>query len=159
LSIRLEVIQGDALDFPAEVLALKFAQQLHGVDRKVVDRLEDNGVRVKSRLPAIGTALLVNSEGAVAAKEVLFMGVPPFGRFDYEAIRKFAHASLARLGEERPSLQHLAMKLHGLRFGLDEAEAFRAEIAGVLDAVAKRQRPLELIRISIVLRDAQAAKR
>jgi hypothetical protein len=51
------------------------------------------------------------------------------------------------------------MTLHGVGFGLDEAEAFRAEIAGVLDAVAMRQRPLELIRISIVERDAQAAKR
>jgi hypothetical protein len=159
LPIQLEVIQGDALEYPAEVLALKFAQKLWGVDREVVGRLERKGVEVKSQLPTIGTALLVNSERVIAAREVLFMGVPPLGRFDYEAIRKFAHDSLARLSEERPSLQHLAMTLHGVGFGLDEAEAFRAEIAGVLDAVAMRQRPLELIRISIVERNLQAAKR
>jgi hypothetical protein len=74
LSIRVEVIQGDALDFPAEVLALKFAQHLFGVDRKVVDRLERKGIRLKSQLPAIGTVLLVNSEHAIAAREVLFIG-------------------------------------------------------------------------------------
>jgi hypothetical protein len=159
LSIRLEVIHADALKHPADVLALKFAQHLFGVDELVVHRLEKNGIRIKSQLPAIGTVLLVSSERAIAAREVLFIGVPPLGRFDYQAIREFAHASLAILSEQRPSLQHLALTLHGVGFGLDEAEAFRAEIAGVLDAVAMRQRPLKLIRISIVERDAQTAKR
>jgi hypothetical protein len=51
------------------------------------------------------------------------------------------------------------MTLHGVGFGLDEAEAFRAEIAGVLDAVEMHQQPPELIRVSIVERDEQAAKR
>jgi hypothetical protein len=159
VSIQLEVVHADVLKYPADVLALKFAQDLFGLDAVVVHRLEKNGIRVKSRLPAIGTVLLVSSERAIAAREVLFIGVPPLGRFDYQAIREFAHASLAILGEQRPSLQHLAMTLHGVGFGLDEAEAFRAEIAGVLDAVAMRQQPLKLIRISIVERNASAAKR
>jgi hypothetical protein len=132
---------------------------LFGVDRNVVDRFETNGVRVKSQLPEIGDALLVNSGGVVAAKKVLFIGVPPAGRFDYASIRKFALASLARLTAERPSIQHLAMTLHGVGFGLDEAEAFRAEIAGVLDAVAKGERPSELRRITIVERNIPAAQR
>jgi hypothetical protein len=51
------------------------------------------------------------------------------------------------------------MTLHGVGFGLDEAEAFRAEIAGILDAVAAGQRPDGLNRVSIVERDAQAASR
>jgi hypothetical protein len=159
LSIQLEVVHGDALEYPADVLALKFAQELHGVDRKVVDRLEEGGVRVKSRLPAIGSALLVNSERAIAASEVLFMGVVPLGKFNYQAIREFAHAVFATLKDERPSIQHLAMTLHGVGFGLDEAEAFRAQIAGVLDAVEMHRQPPELIRVSIVERDEQAAKR
>jgi hypothetical protein len=157
--IQLEVVHGDALEYSADVLALKFAQHLFGVDRKVVDRLERNGVQVESRLPPVGTALLLNSEHAIAATEVLFMGVMPLGRFDYRTIREFAHSVLATLGKERPSLQHLAMTLHGVGFGLDEAEAFRAEVAGVLDAVAAGQPPAGLIRVSIVERDTQAASR
>lgn len=159
MSIRLEVVHGDVLEYPAEVLALKFAQRLFGVDLKVVDRLERNGVQVESRLPNVGAALLVNSGHVIAATEVLFMGVVPLGRFNYQAIREFAHSVLATLSKERPSLQHLAMTLHGVGFGLDEAEAFRAEIAGVLDAVAQRRQPSGLIRVSIVERDAQSAKR
>jgi len=159
VSIRLEVVHGNALEHPAEVLALKFAQHLFGVDLEVVDRLERNGVQVESRLPAVGTALLLNSGHVIEATEVLFMGVVPLGRFDYQTIREFAYSVLATLSKERPSLQHLAMTLHGVGFGLDETEAFRAEIAGVLDAVATGQRPPGLIRVSIVERDAQAAKR
>ena len=159
MSIRLEVVHGDALEYPVEVLALKFAQHLFGVDRKVVDRLEKNGVQVESRLPAVGTALLINSGHVIAATEVLFMGVVPLGRFDYQTIREFSRSVLATLGKERPSLQHLAMTLHGVGFGLDEAEAFRAEIAGVLDAVAAHQRPQGLTRFSIIERDAQSARR
>lgn len=159
MQIQLEVVHGNALEYSAEVLALKFAQHLFGVDRKVVDRLERNGVKVKSRLPAIGTALLLNSKHAIAATEVLFMGVMPLGRFDYQTIREFAHSVLATLGKERPSLQHLAMTLHGVGFGLDLAEAFRAEVAGVLDAVAAGQRPVGLTRVSIIEQDTQAANR
>ena len=159
MSIRLEVVHGDALAYSADVLALKFAQRLFGVDRKVVSLLEENDIQVESRLPAVGTALLLNSAHVIAATEVLFIGVVPLGRFDYQTIREFAHSVLSTLTAERPSLQHLAMTLHGVGFGLDETEAFRAEIAGVLDAVAARERPPGLIRVSIVERDAQAAKR
>ena len=159
MRIRLEVVHGDALEYPADVLALKFAQHLFGVDRAVVGRLERKGVQVGSRLPAIGTALLLNSEHVIAAAEVLFVGVVPLGRFDYRTIREFAYSALASLSKKRPSIQHLAMTLHGVGFGLDEAEAFRAEVAGILDAVAAGQRPDGLNRVSIVERDAQGASR
>ena len=52
MSIRLEVVHGDALEYPTDVLALKFAQDLYGVDAKVVRRLPSNGISVESRLPA-----------------------------------------------------------------------------------------------------------
>jgi hypothetical protein len=159
VSIRLEVVNGDALGFPADVLALKFAQQLFGVDAVVVDRLERNGVDVRSRLPRVGATLRVNSGNGIAAAEALFVGVVPLGKFDYQTIREFAHSVLSTLGREEPSTQHVAMTLHGVGFGLDEAEAFRSEIAGVLDAVAANQRPEGLTRISIIERDAPVVER
>jgi hypothetical protein len=159
MSIRLEVVHGDALEYPAEVLALKFAQHLYGVDRNVVSRLAANGISVNSRLPEVGKSFLISSEHVIAASEILFMGVVPLGRFDYQTIRRFAHSVLSTLSSERPSVEHLAMTLHGKSFGLDEAEAFRAEIAGVLDAVAAHDRPTALTRISIIERDAETVKR
>lgn len=159
MSIRIEVVHGDALRFPADVLALKFAQELYGVDAMVVATLQQNGVDVRSKLPGVGATLRVNSGNAIAAAEALFVGVSPLGKFDYQTIREFAHSVLSTLGREEPSTQHVAMTLHGGGFGLDEAEAFRSEIAGVLDAVAANQRPERLIRISIVERNAPAVER
>lgn len=100
MSIRLAVVHSDALDYPTDVLALKFAQDLYGVDAKVVTRLASNGIRVRSRLPEVGKSLLISSEQAVAAREILFLGVEPLGRFDYETIRHFAHSVLLLI---RPS--------------------------------------------------------
>ena len=159
MSIRLEVVHGDALEYPTDVLALKFAQDLYGVDAKVVRRLSSNGISVESRLPEIGKPLLISSEQAIAAREILFLGVEPLGRFDYETIRRFAYSVLLTLSTSRPSVEHVAMTLHGRGFGLDEAEAFRSEIAGVLDAVAAHNHPRALARISIVERDAEATRR
>lgn len=159
MSIRLAVVHDDALDYPTDVLALKFAQDLYGVDAKVVARLANNGISVRSRLPEVGKSLLISSEQAIAAREILFLGVEPLGRFNYETIRHFAHSVLLALSTNRPSVEHVAMTLHGTGFGLDEVEAFRSEIAGVLDAVAANDHPKALARISIVVREAEAAKR
>jgi hypothetical protein len=94
VSIRIEVVHGDALRFPADVLALKFAQELYGVDAMVVATLQQNGVDVRSRLPGVGATLRVNSGNAIAAAEALFVGVSPLGKFDYQTIREFAHSVL-----------------------------------------------------------------
>ena len=36
MPVRLEVVRGDVLQYDTDVLALKFAQDLYGVDAKVV---------------------------------------------------------------------------------------------------------------------------
>ena len=51
------------------------------------------------------------------------------------------------------------MTVHGRGFGLDETEAFRAEIAGLLDAVDGGLVPAHLHLVSIVERDSGAADR
>ena len=147
------------LDFQADVLALKFAQDLSGVDFKVVDRLIKKGTNVDARLPPIGASLLISSQHVVAAPEILFVGVEPLGKFDYGTIRNFSERVFSVLAEQRPGIQHVAMTLHGRGFGLDEAEAFRAEIAGLLDAVDRRRVPRELRQVSIVERERGAAER
>ena len=141
MPVRLEVVHGDVLQYDADVLALKFAQNLYGVYAKVVGRLVKNGARFDGRLPAIGDSLLIESGNAVAAKEILFVGVEPLGRFDHETIRRFSYSVLSILWSARSTVGHVAMTLHGTGFGLDEGEALRAEIAGVLDAVHSGERP------------------
>jgi hypothetical protein len=159
MSVRLEVVHADALDYRADILALKFAQDLYGVDAKVVRRLALNGIRVQSRLPPVGESLLIETELSIAAPQVLFVGVESLGNFDYESIRRFAFLVLSTLATTHSRIEHLAMTLHGRGFGLDEAEAFRAEIAGMLDAIHSGDVPAALRRVSIVETDSDAVER
>lgn len=159
MSVKIEVVNADVLEFGADILALKFAKRLYGVDAKAVRRLQQKGVQVQSRLPTFGLSLLVDSRDALGVNEVLFLGVEPLGRFGYQSIRRFGHSTLAILGKERPSVQHLAITLHGIGFGLDESEAFRSELAGLLDAIAANEEPPALRRISMVEADPGVATR
>lgn len=159
MAIVIEAIHGDVFKSKADVLALKYAQELYGVDRRVVLELGKRGTQLADRLPPVGETLLVPSDKVVLTNELLFVGVEPFGRFDYETVRVFAKLVLQTLEHERPSTEHLALTLHGGGFGLDEGEAFRAEIAGLLDAIQEGRMPKGLRHISIVERDRQTVTR
>jgi hypothetical protein len=50
----------------------------------------------------------------------------------------------------------LALTLHGIGYGLDEVESFRAEVAGLVDAVEADLCPPDLERVTIV--EAQAGR-
>jgi hypothetical protein len=153
MPIVIETVQGDALRIRGDVLALKFAQGLYGIDLAVAMQLMKHDADLRNRLPPIGKALLVPSENVAQVDQVLFVGVEPLGKFDYETIRLFSNQVLLTLQSERPSTEHVILTLHGAGFGLDVAEAFRAEVAGLLDAIQHGRTPIGLRQISIVERD------
>ena len=157
--IVIETVCGDVFTYRADVLALKFAQALYGVDARVVSRLARQGTELENRLPSIGETLLIESQSVVQTDDLLFIGVEPLGRFDYESIRTFSRRVLVDLNEQRPGTEHVAMTLHGGGFGLDEAEAFRAEVAGLLDAIDEHRVPTGLCRVSIIERNQETASR
>src|SRR5262245_32784725 len=86
--ISLQVEAGNALKTTGDVLVLKYAQALYGVDAAVVSALEAAHVSIP-KLPEPGESRLIQAQGAVAAKAVLFLGVPELFRFDYTGIREF----------------------------------------------------------------------
>jgi hypothetical protein len=102
---QIDVLHGDVLTHQADVLVLKFAQNLWGVDNKVVQRLVQAGSTLDGRLPGIGEALLISSRGVVGAAELLFIGVVPLGLFDYQSIREFSSRALSVLGNRRPDVE------------------------------------------------------
>jgi hypothetical protein len=157
--IRIEVVTADVLRYETDILALKYAQDLFGVDRKVVERLESSGARVRNQLPAIGQSVLMASAGVVRAPEVLFVGVKPLGRFAYAEIRQFSHSVMRHLAVQRPSVRYVALTLHGRGFGLDESEAFKAELGGLLDAFESGNYPAALEYVTIVENDVRTAER
>jgi len=154
--MQIEIIHGDALEFVCDVLVLKHAQALYGVDSLVVHHLETAGSSIRDKLPKPYGFEIFLTRQALGAARVLFVGVPELRQFDYEAIRIFARRALMALAEALPATKHLAITLHGPGYGLDETEAFKAEIAGLLDATTL---PLSLETITFVEHNEGRARR
>ena len=57
------IVEGDALEISADVLVLKYAQDLYGVDELVFNRLEAAGSQVQERLPKPGGYGLLDAFG------------------------------------------------------------------------------------------------
>ena len=151
--ITMEVVEGDALAIDADVLALKYAQQYYGVDELVAARLVQAGVDKKRMRPRIGEFRLVPTNSAISAKNALFIGVVDLYEFGYREIREFARRVLSSLEGAAPEARHIAATIHGAGYGLDEIEAFEAEVAGFLDAIGSNDVPRSLERITIIERD------
>jgi len=156
--IHFEVLEGDVLTFSADVLALKYAQGLHGADFAVYHKLSTAGHQPHV-LPEVNGVRLVSTHGVIAPAAVLFLGVVPLHRFDYEEIREFGHQVLVSLAGLTPDIEHLALTIHGPGYGLDEVEAFESELAGVVDAIITRNCPRNLNRVSFIERNAGRAER
>jgi len=158
--IQISVVQGDVLTFHADVLVLKYAQMFFGVDKAVAERFSiRGGYDTNEFVVENGKEKLFESNGLIAATHVLFVGVKWLYTFGYLDIREFARRALRALSQSGHKIRHLAMTLHGAGYGLDEVEAFEAEIAGVIDAINRGDFPETLERISIVeINDARAQR-
>lgn len=153
ITVRIEC--ADVFARRTDVLVLKFAQNLYGVDREIVRRLGlDSGY-----LPAVGANALVPGGGAVGAAGVLFLGVPPLHQFDYGAIRVFGRRAIAESGRAVASAVDLCLTLHGANTGLDETEAFESELAGVIDAVTAGEASASLRGVTFVEHNVGRADR
>ncbi|MGA9998013.1 MAG: hypothetical protein WBP93_21550 [Pyrinomonadaceae bacterium] len=157
--IALSIEVGDALQFKADVLALKYAQAFYGVDEAVALRLSVEYDDLVSLLPKISGFRLLLSKDAIAANSVLFVGVKPLRQFGYQEIREFGRKVLISLAGAAPKTSHLCLTIHGPGYGLDETEAFESEIAGLLDAIKSGDFPEELQRITIIERNVARADR
>jgi len=157
--IRIVVEQGDALAIEADVLALKYANALYGVDGAVVQALRAVVSDIEGRLPKPSGFYITPARGAVAASYVLFVGVGSLRYFGYREIRAFGRKALEALAGETPQATHVALTIHGPGYGLDETEAFESELAGLLDAINGGDFPAALKRVTIVEANAGRAGR
>ncbi|MBI1381731.1 MAG: hypothetical protein GC161_11670 [Planctomycetaceae bacterium] len=157
--VSIEVEWGDALDVSADVLALKHANALYGVDRAAVHALNSAVPDIHARLPTTGGFYITPPTDAVGASRVLFVGVGPLRQFGYGEIRRFARRALEALEGEMPHASHVALTIHGPGYGLDESEAFKSEVAGLLDAIGSGNVPAHLARVTFVEQNAGRAMR
>jgi hypothetical protein len=157
--IILKIQSGNALEFKADVLALKYAQEFYGVDAAVADLLFTEEDDLFTLLPKVSGFRLLATKGKIAAKAILFVGVKPLRQFGYPEIREFGKKVLTSLASAAPEINHICLTIHGAGYGLDETEAFESEVAGLLDAIKSEDYPERLQRITIVERNVARADR
>jgi len=150
MQIPIKVVNNDALAINADILVLKYAQALFGVDRIAFNRLSKLHANLLSSLPEYGSFLQVDSFGSIGVKEVLFVGVEQLFEFRYQNIREFAHRALVHLAQTSPKVETVCFTLHGGGYGLDAIEAFESEVAGIVDALSQGEFPKNLKEILIV---------
>ncbi len=127
---RIATINEDALKTECDVLVLKYAQALYGIDAAVALIL---GLAYEWTQIKPGDHRLAPSNSKLGCRNVLFLGVPTLDDFGYGDIRSFARRALALLPTLNVAHSVVAMTMHGVGFGLDEREAFTAQIAGLLE--------------------------
>ncbi len=157
VEINIEVKVGDALAQKTDVLVLKYAQAFYGVDEAVIARFRAAGRDVQ--LPKPWGFRLEDSATGITATRVLFVGVPQLREFSYGEIRRFARHALAALAGKAPETRSVVLTVHGPGYGLDEIEAFEAEVAGLADAIHEQDCPEALRKITIVERNIGRARR
>lgn len=156
--VSIDVERADILEYDADVLLLKYAQDLHGVDGEVATRLDESYSELRRSLPSVGDCALIPSNGSVEAHELLFVGVEPLGRFGYTEIREFGRRALEHLERKSPNARHICLTLHGANYGLDEIEAFESEVAGLIDGIESGRYPRGLQQITVVERNHRRAQ-
>jgi hypothetical protein len=149
-SIRFSIEYGDILTYEADVAAFKYAQSFLGAEQIAANALSTVGISEDMISPAGGSYTLVDTSGALAAKQALFVGTARLRHLGYDGVRKLAAESLFFLRKAAPETRHLVMTIHGPGFGLDESEAFRSQFNGYLEALSAGTYPPLLERISIV---------
>lgn len=137
--IRVEV--ADALERRSEVLVLKWAQNVYGLDKDVLDRTKYSAVRLEP-----GDWMFLRASVDFSSR-VLLIGTTEMERFDYRDVREFGRRAVEVVGTELPHVLELCLTLHGTGVGLDEREAFRAEVAGIREASLPANSRLETVTV------------
>lgn len=156
-SLNLSVVTGDALTFKSDVLVLKYAQRLYGLDKAIHTELQQHGIVPK--LPDVNEDVVIETDGILSATSILFVGVKRLREFNYSEIRDFARRALVSITSKKPNAHHLAFTIHGPGYGLDETEAFESEVAGIVEAVTSGAFPKSIETITFIESDQRRANR
>ncbi len=160
--VLIDVVQGDALQFDADVLAVKDASSSGGLDAVVRRKLKDGGLLQASRsFLAAGQYRLWPGDKISRAGTILMIGTPSVFELHYAQLRDLGTLFLEALWREKLEISHLATTVHGVQtaLGLDEIEAFRSLLLGISDAYEAGHYPSTLKRITFVERNEKRALR
>jgi hypothetical protein len=149
-TIEFHVEEGDITEFVADVIAVKYAQGFHGADAAIANLLDAKGISREGLQTEIGKYQVVETQRAIKAPLVIFVGTPYLRNFSYPQVREFTQKVLAAVQADAPAARHLAMTIHGSNMGLDEVESFLTQLRACYDAIRDGKVSSALERISIV---------
>jgi len=156
LGFVVEVVQGDILTYPADVLAVKLSPTSSGLGAQVGNYLgEDAGM-----LPSEDEYRIWSGRHIAQTEYILMVGAPPASNLRYPQLRNLGRRFLEALWAEGVDIVHLATTVHGVNTGLrlDETEAFRSLLLGMADAYDAGRYPPRLERITFVELDEKRAR-
>jgi hypothetical protein len=153
--MEISVQCADVANVSADLLLLKYAQNLYGADQSIAARLAERGVCRESDIaPAVGEPFLVETGGAIAPRRTLFLGTPRLRSFRYREMTQFARRAIKVIAEKRLPVRTLTTTVHGVVYGLDVAEAMRSLIFGFQQGLAESPLP-QVEEIIFVERNAR----
>jgi hypothetical protein len=133
----LKIERGNVLTTAVDVFIMKHAGNFFGADLIVKEYLENRGVTIDIGELKQNGFLLLDTQGMIPAKHVLFVATNRLNQFDYPDVRHFVSHALALLQDHAPDTTSIAMTIHGVGAGLDERETFLAQLGGILDGLAQ----------------------
>ena len=140
------VRQGDVVEEPSDLLLLKYARRFYGADHAVAKRLISGGrFKFEDLQPAAGDCVIVQPEGIISPKCVLFMGTPPLGQFLYDEMEEFAQAAIKSIADSGLQVGTLTTTVHGTGYGLDGGESLQRLVIGFAAGMAKYDVSIEQI--------------
>jgi hypothetical protein len=160
--VRFEVLEANALEFPCDVLILKTSIGSGGLEHQVKKILNSYNIAIDlNKIMPEGAYQIFDSAQAIGAEKSLFVRIVPIHEFTYRHSREFAYDAMSILSEQIPTVQHIAMTVHGVRTRqkLDESESLLAQIAGFMDALQTGTAPTSINRVSIIELSSQRTQR
>jgi hypothetical protein len=143
--LEFRIVKDSILKAQVDVIALKYAGAVHGVDKAVAAAIDFS---FSERLQKIGEHVFVRvTTKEVAAKEVLFVRVAGLPTFRYKEIRAFGKCIIETVCTHRPQAKTLALTIHGPGYGLDEREAFLSLMSGLQAAKISSDSQLRSVSI------------
>lgn len=154
--IAVEIEIADVTNIKVDLLAVKSGPQLYGASLAVVRAMNLDSASERKIAQEL---VLLEAGGQLGVARVLFQPAPPLTHFDYRDARKFARDILVNAAHLAPESESIAITLHGPGFGLDEREAFEAEIGGLVESINLGQYPPPLRKIVFAERSKERAGR
>ncbi len=158
--LMVKITKANISQFPADVMVLKYSKGFLGASMHVFNSLQQVGTTINTaELTEIGSYQLLNTQDALTTPLVLYVSTPYPRQFKYTDLTAFIKRSFIILKEQKPDIQHVAMTIHGIKFGLDEREAFLTQMNAIFEAFISGDVPPKLERVSIIENDAGRATR